>query len=113
MSKNNHSLKAQVLSTQRQLSAKWSMTVSKEMLETYNDEFNKILTEEINNEILFKVWTEQGFYGITKPSNIKWNHDEISQWLKLHCTHMYVQKLHYCIFENKEEAVEFNLVYGS
>lgn len=97
----------------KRISASWSISPSVgKLTNKFEDELADILAYEIKSELTFETYTNNGYYGILKPSDIFWDENEITDWLKTNCAHDYIQMKSYCLFENKNDAVQFNLVYG-
>lgn len=75
------------------------------------DDIFKILQEEINNEFVFDILVDLGWYRFIKPKGQQWHEQDIKKWIQQNCTGKYIHKINVCLFENREDAVKFNLTW--
>jgi hypothetical protein len=113
MSNKKDILIQKVGAAQRKLSGRWTMSSSiQDMSPELEEELGKILLEEIEAEQLIENLKNIGWYSIEKSEYQTWNIETISKWCSSNCLNKYKVFGYICLFENKEDAVKFNLVWG-
>ena len=79
---------------------------------TMSDEVAKLLQEEIDAEILAKLYQTNGWYMVPRQQGDTWHPDEVKPWLKQHYPnggyHVWSGG---CLFRDREMAVEFELTW--
>lgn len=77
-----------------------------------DDEVAKLLQEEIDAEILAKLYQKDGWYLVPRHEASHWDPDEVKPWLKQHYPsggyHVWSGG---CLFRDREMAVEFELTW--
>ena len=96
----------------RQLSATWTMEQPQTLRMEISDEVARALQEEIDAEILAKLYKTDGWYLVPRHGPNLWDPDEVKPWLKEHCPnggyHVWSGG---CLFRDREMAVEFELTW--
>ena len=96
----------------RKLSATWTMEQPQSLRSMMDDEVAKLLQEEIDAEILAKLYQKDGWYLVPRHRASYWDPDEVKPWLKEHYPsggyHVWRGG---CLFRDREMAVEFELTW--
>jgi len=96
----------------RKLSATWTMEQPQSLRSNMSDEIAKLLQEEIDAEILAKLYKTDGWLLVPRHGPNSWDSDEVKPWLKEHYPnggyHVWSGG---CLFRDKEMAVEFELTW--
>jgi hypothetical protein len=104
--------KTTVTAPVRRLSSTWTMEQPQLLRNDMSDEVSRILQEEINAEILSKLYQNDGWYLVPRHGASHWDPDEVKPWLKQHYQnggyHVWGGG---CLFRDREMAVEFELTW--
>ena len=96
----------------RKLSATWTMEQPQSLRSNMSDEIAKLLQEEIDAEILAKLYKTDGWLLVPRHGPNSWDPDEVKPWLKEHYPnggyHVWSGG---CLFRDRETAVEFDLTW--
>tara|TARA_R110000868_G_scaffold9620_1_gene47500 strand:- start:12582 stop:12917 length:336 start_codon:yes stop_codon:yes gene_type:complete len=96
----------------RKLNATWTMEQAQTLRMDMVDEVGKILQEEIDAEILAKLYKTDGWYLVPRHGADHWDIDTVKPWLKEHCPsggyHVWSGG---CVFRDREMSVEFELTW--
>ena len=96
----------------RQLSSTWTMEQPQTLRREISDEVARALQEEIDAEILAKLYKTDGWYLVPRHGPNSWDPDDVKPWLKQHYPeggyHVWSGG---CLFRDREIAVEFELTW--
>lgn len=96
----------------RKLSATWTMEKPQTLKHTVSDEIEQMIQEEIDAEILAKLYKTDGWYLVPRHEPNSWDPDTVKPWLKEHCPsggyHVWSGG---CLFRDREMSVEFELTW--
>jgi len=114
MSNKKQDLIQQVENAQRQLLTRWSISPEdiNNMPIHISENLSDILKEEIEAEQSIELLKSVGWYSIKTPDNEIWSVNTLTEWCKSNCNRKYKVFYHTCLFEDKEDATKFNLVWG-
>ena len=113
MSSKKQTLQQTIDIAQRQLSAKWTMeSTMANMPQEIQEEIAGILQEEIDAQHTIEILTKLGWYSFESTTYERWDIDTLKEWCDSNCLGKYRLFYHTCLFENTEDAVKFNLVWG-
>jgi hypothetical protein len=101
-----------VTSHSRKLSSTWTFEEPQTLRHTAFDEAARILTEEIDAQILAEIYKTNGWYLVPLTIHSGWTRDGVTPWLKQHYPsggyHVWSGG---CMFRDREMAVEFELTW--
>ena len=113
MSSKKQTLQQTIDAKQRQLLAKWTISPSvTDMPLQIHEELADILQEEINAQHIIEALKKLGWYSFDRPEHERWDIDTLTEWCSSNCIGKYRLFYHTCLFEDKEDATKFNLVWG-
>lgn len=96
----------------RKLSSTWTMEQPQTLRSNMSDEVAKLLQEEIDAEILAKLYKTDGWLLVPRRGPNSWDPAEVKPWLKEHYPnggyHVWSGG---CLFRDRETAVEFELTW--
>ena len=96
----------------RQLSSTWTMEQPQTLRMEMSEEVAQALQEEIDAEILAKLYKTDGWLLVPRHGAHPWDPDEVKPWLKQHYPeggyHVWSGG---CLFRDREMAVEFELTW--
>ena len=96
----------------RKLSSTWTMEQPQTLRMEMSEEVAQALQEEIDAEILAKLYQKDGWYLVSRHGPNLWDLDTVKPWLKQHYPsggyHVWSGG---CLFRDKEMAVEFELTW--
>ena len=68
--------------------------------------------KEIDAQHTIEILTKLGWYSFESTTYERWDIDTLKEWCDSNCLGKYRLFYHTCLFENTEDAVKFNLVWG-
>ena len=96
----------------RKLSSTWTMEQPQTLRMEMSEEVAQALQEEIDAEILAKLYKTDGWLLVPRHGAHPWDPDEVKPWLKQHYPeggyHVWSGG---CLFRDREIAVEFELTW--
>ena len=78
----------------------------------HDTESHTFTQEEIDAQHTIEILTKLGWYSFESTTYERWDIDTLKEWCDSNCLGKYRLFYHTCLFENMEDAVKFNLVWG-
>jgi hypothetical protein len=101
--------KVKVTTKKRQLSPKYTLEVSQDVISEIDDDIQMEITRLVDDDILANIILAQGWHGVTLNTDAI--HDVVVTWCKNNCCDRYYVFHHMCVFRKVEDAMLFQMVW--